>query len=95
MAFYMITRVKSKEAWHGLSADEREKWISARIKAREYAGIKSLARYRSYLGRGLTLINEVPSVDAWDEFFQKLRDPKGLDAGRYFDWEDDFCHKRD
>ncbi len=95
MAFYMITRIKFKEAGYAMSDDGWEKWHSARDKALEDAGIKMVVGYRSYIGQGLTFIHEVPSFEAWDKFFRKLSDPKGLYAKRYYDSESDFCYKLD
>ena len=89
MSFYVITRFKSKEPWHNMSDDEHKELSSERRKIFDAAGIKEVSRYRSYSGKGRMRIDEVPSFEAWDECFKKLRD---LHIDHYFDIEYDLCH---
>ena len=92
MSFYVISRFKSREPWHNMSDDEQERWIAESRKIRDAAGIKKVQNYRSYSGKGVTGVVEVPSFEAWDVYFKKVRDPKGLHIDHYFNIEFDLCH---
>ena len=95
MAFYMIQRVKAKDAWRNLSKEEKEKWRSGHREARQDAGINRLVEYPSYLSQNMTVVSEIASVDAWDDYIRRVRDAAGLDVDRYFEYESDLCFKRE
>ena len=96
MAYYMIQRGRAKEAWRNVSKDDKEKWRSGHRKARQEAGIERLAEYPSYLRDNITtVVSEIPSVEAWDEYIRKVRSSRGLDVDRYFEYESDLCFKRE
>ncbi len=92
MAYYMIVRLKFRDAWRNLSKDDKEKWISENRKAYQDVGIKRVAEYPSLLRPNLTIINEVPSFEAWAEYLRKYGALKGK---RYFEYESDLCFKQE
>jgi hypothetical protein len=90
VAIYVLTRVTgTTEAGHQLTDKQREDIKKKRQEIVASAGGKTVAVYRSYVGRGSLYITSYPSLEAAEKARMAIWGRAGLNNQRYYTYEED------